>query len=91
MVKFYIIVVYDITEEHNHKVFKVLKKYLFRFQNSVFEGELTPSKYKQLLNELNSIIDTHSDDKILIYKLLSKKYLYVDILGSQTRKEAIII
>ena len=44
---------------------KVLRKYLFHIQNSVFEGELTPAKYKILQKELDQI--TADEDQIIFY------------------------
>ena len=49
----YVICVYDVNEKRCSKVMKVLRKYLFHIQNSVFEGELTPAKYKILQKELD--------------------------------------
>ena len=41
MVKMYVICTYDVAEKRCVKVMKVLRKYMFHVQNSVFEGELT--------------------------------------------------
>ena len=37
----YIICVYDVKEKRCQKFMKLLRKYLFHVQNSVFEGTLT--------------------------------------------------
>ena len=40
----YAFLFYDVNEKRVQKVFKICKKYLSHFQNSVFRGEITPSK-----------------------------------------------
>ncbi len=44
----YAFVFYDVNEKRVQKVFKVCKKYLSHYQNSVFRGEISPSKLIQL-------------------------------------------
>ena len=53
----YAFLFYDVGEKRVQKVFKICKKYLSHFQKSVFRGEMTPSKFIQLRNELNRVID----------------------------------
>jgi len=57
----YAFLFYDVNEKRVNKVFKVCKKYLSHFQNSVFRGELTPSKLILLKKDLNKIIDEDED------------------------------
>ena len=52
----YVFVMYDVDEKRCNKVFKVCKKYLNHYQNSVFRGEITPSKLISLKKELNKVI-----------------------------------
>ena len=47
----YIFLFYDVGEKRVNKVFKVCKKYLTHHQNSVFRGEITPSKIISLKRE----------------------------------------
>ena len=54
----YIICTYDIKEKRCPKVMKVLRRYMFHVQKSVFEGELTPAKNQSqriLLYNLSTI------------------------------------
>lgn len=44
----YVICTYDVNEKKCSKVMKILRKYLFHIQKSVFEGTLTPKKFKDL-------------------------------------------
>ena len=54
----YVICTYDITEKRCPKVMKVLRRYMFHVQKSVFEGELTPAKFNELKIKLNKITAT---------------------------------
>jgi len=60
----------------------VCKKYLSHFQNSVFRGELTPSKLILLKKDLNKIID-EDEDFICIIKLMNDNVYGEEILGNQ--------
>lgn len=67
----YVFVMYDVDEKRCNKVFKVCKKYLNHYQNSVFRGEITPSKLISLKKELNKVI-VKDYDMVSIIKLVSK-------------------
>lgn len=77
----YVICVYDVNEKRCPKVMKVLRKYLFHIQNSVFEGELTPAKYKKLQKELDTI--TADDDQIIFYYSYSNKSINKIVNGKK--------
>ncbi len=76
----FLIVVYDIDTEYVQKVHNTLRKYLFWIQNSVFEGELSEARLKQMKAELEEIA-TGPRDMILIYRMENKKYLDRQIIG----------
>lgn len=78
----YAFLFYDVNEKRVNKVFKVCKKYLSHFQNSVFRGELTPSKLILLKKDLNKIID-ENEDFICIIKLMNDNVYGEEILGNQ--------
>ncbi len=78
----YAFLFYDVNEKRVNKVFKVCKKYLSHFQNSVFRGELTPSKLILLKKDLNNIID-EDEDFICIIKLMNDNVYGEEILGNQ--------
>lgn len=65
----YVICTYDITEKRYPKVMKVLRRYMFHVQKSVFEGELTPAKFNELKIKLNKIIES----MIVFYSILFMK------------------
>mgnify|MGYP000333046410 CR=1 FL=1 len=75
----YVVIVYDVSVERVNKVRIFLKRYLDWIQNSVFEGELTKAKLKEIELGLKQIID-EEEDSVIIYitreeKLLKKKYI----------------
>jgi len=67
----YVFVLYDVKENRVNKVNKIISKYLFHEQNSVFRGEITEPLLLKLKNELNKIIHA-SDDKILFLEFSNK-------------------
>ncbi len=77
----YAFLCYDVGEKRVQKVFKICKKYLSHFQKSVFRGEMTPSKFIQLRNELNSVIDKE-EDFVCIIKLMNDNVFAEEILGN---------
>ena len=79
----YAFVFYDVNEKRVNKVFKVCKKYLSHFQNSVFRGEMTPSKLIMLRKDLNKVI-VKEEDFICIIKLMNDNVFGEEILGSAT-------
>ncbi len=52
---------YDVSEKRVAKVFKICKKYLERYQLSVFRGSITPSKIIKLRRELKEVINPEED------------------------------
>jgi CRISPR-associated protein Cas2 len=79
----YAFVFYDVNEKRVNKVFKICKKYLSHFQNSVFRGEMTPSKLMMLRKDLNKVI-FKEEDFICIIKLMNDNVFGEEILGSST-------
>lgn len=75
----YIILVYDISLDNPEgskvlrNVFKICKRYLTHIQNSVFEGELTPSLLEKLRLELKDYIRDDYDSLIVFENPQSKK------------------
>lgn len=75
----YIFVFYDVNQKRVNKIFKVCKKYLTHYQNSVFRGEITPSNIIKLRNDLNKV--RKDNDFICIVKLLNGKVFDEEVLG----------
>lgn len=81
----YAFVFYDVNEKRVQKVFKVCKKYLSHYQNSVFRGEMSPSKLIRLKNDLQAVI--HEDeDFICIIKLMNDNVFGEETLGKKDRE-----
>jgi CRISPR-associated protein Cas2 len=78
----YIILVYDIEERRVAKMLKLCRRYLNWIQNSVFEGELTPVKLKELIQEAKQIMDTEKDSCI-IFKSREEKWLDKQVIGKE--------
>ena len=78
----YIILVYDIGEKRVGKMLKLCRKYLEWIQNSVFEGEITGVKLKELIFRAKSIMK-EEDDSLIIFKSREEKWLDKEIIGKE--------
>ena len=61
---------------------KLCRKYLNWIQNSVFEGEITEVKLKELLKKSRSLIDEETDS-IIIFKSRQEKWLEKEVVGNE--------
>lgn len=57
----FVIVTYDIQDTKVNKVRKILKKYLYWCQNSVFEGEISEVLLTKCRVELKKVTDSNFD------------------------------
>jgi CRISPR-associated protein Cas2 len=73
--------VYDVSVERVNKVKSYLRQHLNWVQNSVFEGEITDSKLRELKNGLSSIIIKEKDN-VIIYISKSDKFLLREMIGN---------
>ena len=78
----YVILVYDIEEKRVAKMLKLCRRYLNWIQNSVFEGEITDVKLKQLLAEAKAIIQVEKDS-IIVFKSRQEKWLDKMVIGKE--------
>lgn len=76
----FVILVYDVNEKRVSKVLKKCREYLYWVQNSVFEGDITHMRLRQLTKELERIIDKE-EDSVIIYRFQSLRYSSREILG----------
>ncbi|HPR58201.1 MAG TPA: CRISPR-associated endonuclease Cas2 [Bacteroidales bacterium] len=76
----YIILVYDINEKRVGKMLKLCRQYLNWIQNSVFEGELTEVKLKELILKAKGIMEL-DEDSLIIFKTRQEKWLDKEIVG----------
>ena len=76
----YVILVYDVGEKRVGKMLKLCRKYLNWIQNSVFEGEITEVKLKELAHSAKQIMDEETDS-IILFKSRDEKWLDKEIVG----------
>jgi CRISPR-associated protein Cas2 len=78
----YVILVYDIGEKRVNKMLKLCRQYLNWIQNSVFEGEITAVKLKELLAKSKLVIEPDTDS-IIIFKSREHKWLDKQVIGAE--------
>lgn len=78
----YIILVYDIGEKRVVKMLKLCRQYLNWIQNSVFEGEITEVKLKELLNKAKLLMKKE-EDSVIIFKSRSERWLEKEVIGKE--------
>jgi len=78
----YIILVYDIGEKRVVKMLKLCRQYLNWIQNSVFEGEITDVKYKELLIKAKKIMHVEKDS-LIVFKSREEKWLEKEVIGQE--------
>ena len=79
----YIVVVYDINQKCGAKIMRLCRQYLEHVQNSVFEGEITNSNYKEFCGKIKEIMDVDFDS-VIIYELWKAHFKRV-IIGIEKR------
>ena len=78
----YVILVYDIGEKRVAKMLKLCRQYLNWIQNSVFEGEITEVKLKELKFKAKEIMLDESDS-LIIFASRNEKWLEKEIIGNE--------
>ena len=76
----YVIIAYDVAVGRVNKVKKFLRTQLVWVQNSLFEGELTDSRYMEIKQTVSKIINPEIDC-LTIYKFQSNKAMERENLG----------
>ncbi|MFC0181954.1 CRISPR-associated protein, Cas2 family [Pseudarcicella hirudinis] len=76
----YVILVYDFKEKRVGKILKHCRKYLNWIQNSVFEGEITEVKLKELLIGARKFMN-EEEDSIIIFKSREERWMDKQIVG----------
>lgn len=78
----YVILVYDIGEKRVAKMLKLCRVYLNWIQNSVFEGEITGVKLRELKAKAKAIMDP-GEDSLIIFKSRDEKWLDKEVIGKE--------
>lgn len=86
----YIILVYDINQKRVGKMLKLCRQYLNWIQNSVFEGEITDVKLKELTYRAKQIMNIE-EDSLIIFSSRNEKWLEKQIVGREKNEIDTII
>lgn len=78
----YIILVYDIGERRVVKMLKLCREYLNWIQNSVFEGEITEVKLKELISRAKKFMK-EEEDSVIIFKSREERWLEKEVIGKE--------
>ncbi len=81
----YVIAVYDIGEKRVGKMLKLFRQYLNWIQNSVFEGEITEVKLKELKSKAKRIMKLETDS-LIIFISREARWLEKEIIGEEKNK-----
>ena len=76
----YVILVYDMNKRRVGKMLKLCRQYLHWIQNSVFEGEITEVKLKELTMKAREIMK-EEEDSLILFKNRDQKWLNKQIIG----------
>ncbi len=76
----YCILVYDVGEKRVAKMLKLCRRYLNWIQNSVFEGEISEVKLKELIFEARQIMN-EQEDSVIIFSSRNQRWLDKQIIG----------
>lgn len=78
----YVILVYDCGEKRVAKMLKLCRKYLNWIQNSVFEGEITEVKLKELKQSASEIMETE-EDSLVVFSARQHVWLDKEVIGKE--------
>lgn len=78
----YVILVYDFGEKRVGKMLKLCRKYLNWVQNSVFEGEITEVRLKELQMNAEKFM-RKEEDSIILFKSQSQVMMSKEIIGKE--------
>ena len=78
----YVILIYDVAEKRVGKMLKLCRQYLCWIQKSVFEGELSEVKLRELQHKIRSLIDK-KEDSVIIFSNKMSYHMSKDILGRE--------
>ncbi|MCP4523334.1 MAG: CRISPR-associated endonuclease Cas2 [Candidatus Gracilibacteria bacterium] len=76
----YVVLVYDIREKRVGKMLKLCRQYLNWIQNSVFEGEISETKLKELKLKSKKIMK-QEEDSLIIFSSRESKWLKKEVIG----------
>ena len=78
----YVILVYDIGEKRVSKMLKLCRRYLHWIQNSVFEGEISELKLRELEHKARQMMQL-SEDSLIIFRSREERWLEKSVIGRE--------
>lgn len=78
----YVILVYDCGEKRVGKMLKLCRQYLNWIQNSVFEGEISEVKLKELKMKAKVFMN-EDEDSLIIFSGRTEKWLDKQVIGKE--------
>lgn len=78
----YIILVYDIGEKRVGKMLKLCRRYLHWIQNSVFEGEITEVKLRELEHRARDLMNLQ-EDSLIVFRSREERWLEKQVIGKE--------
>lgn len=78
----YIILVYDVGQKRVGKMLKLCRQYINWIQNSVFEGEITEVKLKELIIKAKKIMN-EEEDSLILFKSREERWLEKEVIGQE--------
>lgn len=78
----YVILVYDFGEKRVAKMLRLCRKYLNWIQNSVFEGEISEVRLKELVSLAKEFME-EDEDSIIIFKGRQQNWIDKEIIGKE--------
>lgn len=76
----YVIAIYDVNQKRVGKMLKLCRQYLNWIQNSVFEGEISKLKLKELKIKAKKILDENTDS-FIVFSSRNEKWLDKEVIG----------
>ncbi|MBK9336377.1 MAG: CRISPR-associated endonuclease Cas2 [Lewinellaceae bacterium] len=81
----YVILVYDVGEKRVGKMLKLCRRYLHWIQNSVFEGEITEVRLRELQHHARQLMQVQ-EDSLIVFSSREERWLEKEIIGREKNK-----
>ena len=78
----YVILVYDVGEKRVGKMLRLCRRYLHWIQNSVFEGEITELKLRELQHKAQQLMKM-TDDSLIVFSSREERWLDKTVIGKE--------
>jgi CRISPR-associated protein Cas2 len=77
----YVILIYDVGEKRVGKMLRLCRRYLHWIQNSVFEGEISEVKKKELTLRAEKIME--EEDSLIIFSGRHSNWMEKQVIGKE--------